>query len=350
MQTAPSAIPKIIHQTWKTSEVPEEWRRCVQSWRDMHPDWDVRLWTDEDNRNFVATEYPEILEVYDAYSYGIQRADAIRYLLLHHFGGVYVDLDLECIQPFDELLVDKQFFIGKEPQDHADYMEEQVMVCNACMGSVAGHPFLEALIQGMQQQPKILTHDDVLSSTGPIMVSRVYEQYTGEAISLLEDSAFYPLNSKDERLGLMLHEQQGHEDVRAELIAQGSYAVHYWDNSWGRNLAGVLENPNPHEVEGYRFYPRQDSFGNDLFNAGRNIAEVAELCSQHDEAVAFNTHGFVKSALRPRKHWDALDGVGANEGLYVKEGAHIPSPLGFYLSGLFKRVLLKLGFKANTSL
>jgi mannosyltransferase OCH1-like enzyme len=37
--------------------------------------------------------YPWFLETFDGYPYPIQRADAIRYFVLHHFGGIYIDLD-----------------------------------------------------------------------------------------------------------------------------------------------------------------------------------------------------------------------------------------------------------------
>ena len=40
-----------------------------------------------------ACRYPWFLETFDGYPYPIQRADAIRYFVLHHFGGIYIDLD-----------------------------------------------------------------------------------------------------------------------------------------------------------------------------------------------------------------------------------------------------------------
>jgi mannosyltransferase OCH1-like enzyme len=39
------------------------------------------------------SRYPWFLETFDGYPYPIQRADAIRYFVLHHFGGIYIDLD-----------------------------------------------------------------------------------------------------------------------------------------------------------------------------------------------------------------------------------------------------------------
>ena len=51
------------------------------------------MWTNEKARDFMVAEYPWFLETYDNYPQPIQRADAIRYFVLAHYGGIYIDLD-----------------------------------------------------------------------------------------------------------------------------------------------------------------------------------------------------------------------------------------------------------------
>lgn len=53
----------------------------------------IQLWTDAKSRELIATEYPWFLSTFDNYTQPIQRADAIRYFVLAHFGGIYIDLD-----------------------------------------------------------------------------------------------------------------------------------------------------------------------------------------------------------------------------------------------------------------
>jgi mannosyltransferase OCH1-like enzyme len=104
----PQLIPKIIHQTYKNESIPAHWQGPQQSCLDLHPDYEYKLWTDKKSREFIAAEYvaaftpsaranslryPWFLETFDGYPYPIQRADAIRYFVLHHFGGIYIDLD-----------------------------------------------------------------------------------------------------------------------------------------------------------------------------------------------------------------------------------------------------------------
>ncbi len=51
----------------------------------------------------LAQDYPEYLALYDGYSYGIQRADVMRLFFLHKYGGIYIDLDIECKRSLDFL-------------------------------------------------------------------------------------------------------------------------------------------------------------------------------------------------------------------------------------------------------
>ena len=44
-------------------------------------------------RGLIAEYYPQILELYDSYPDDIQRADVSRVAILHHYGGIYSDLD-----------------------------------------------------------------------------------------------------------------------------------------------------------------------------------------------------------------------------------------------------------------
>lgn len=55
-----------------------------------------QLWTNEKSRDFIAKEYPWFLDTFDGYKYPIQRADSIRYFVLAHYGGTYIDLDDVC--------------------------------------------------------------------------------------------------------------------------------------------------------------------------------------------------------------------------------------------------------------
>lgn len=112
IEQRPQIIPKIIHQTYKNETIPEVWVEAQRTCIDLHPDYEYivcgclevffsdlqitnnsQLWTNEKSREFIAAEYPWFLETFDGYKYPIQRADSIRYFVLAHYGGTYIDLD-----------------------------------------------------------------------------------------------------------------------------------------------------------------------------------------------------------------------------------------------------------------
>jgi len=93
-----TAIPKIIHQSYISMEAliakKPAWKSVPAKWKKTHPEFEYKFWSDADNRALVAKEYPWFLPTYDAYTHPIQRADAARYFAVHHYGGIYVDLDI----------------------------------------------------------------------------------------------------------------------------------------------------------------------------------------------------------------------------------------------------------------
>ncbi len=136
-------IPKIIHQIFFQGEaaVPEIYARYHQTVLAHHPDWKHYFWDETKSRIFIQKEYPWFLEVYDSYPYQIQRCDTIRYFILHHYGGFYIDMDIECLKPLDDLLEDFELILSK-----------LVDFSNAIMGSIPGHPLWLKIFEELPQR------------------------------------------------------------------------------------------------------------------------------------------------------------------------------------------------------
>lgn len=47
----------------------------------------------ESSRTFIEDEFSWFLPTYDGYKFPIQRIDVLRYFLLRHYGGIYLDMD-----------------------------------------------------------------------------------------------------------------------------------------------------------------------------------------------------------------------------------------------------------------
>lgn len=225
-------IPKHIHQTWKSGLVPEQFRNYVDSWRKHHPEWQYTLWTDEMNRDFIAQHYPGFLPVFDAYPLAIQRVDAVRYFILNTYGGIFVDLDFECLRNTEPLLREANFVAGKEPPEHALDHRKTYIVSNAFMAAVPGTAFLEKICAILQQNNYYRYSGEpgfnaVLDCAGPFMLSRTYEQYDDkDEIRILDHEVLYPLVK--ERITGRLRP----EDLQNPELLQNAYAIHHYWGSW----------------------------------------------------------------------------------------------------------------------
>jgi UDP:flavonoid glycosyltransferase YjiC (YdhE family)/glycosyltransferase involved in cell wall biosynthesis len=219
-------IPRIIHQTWKTHEVPAEWQAYQASWRQHHPDWEYRFWTDAELRAFIAERYAWFLPIYDGYGEPIMRVDAARYFLLAHFGGIYADLDYECLRPFDPLLAGRDLVLGLEPDAHHKQAQPRsgdlsYLVCNAMMASSPGHPFWEHVFRELIASHKA---PEPLGATGPFMLTRAQRSFPGAPIDVLPAALLFPLVALRPWPQLSPAEQQA--------IAAVAYGLHHWGNSW----------------------------------------------------------------------------------------------------------------------
>lgn len=133
------------------------------------------LWTDRKSREFIATHYAWFLPTFDNYAHPIQRADTIRYFVLSHYGGIYIDLDDGCNRRLDPLL-DHPFFAR---------MTTPTGISNDVLGSAPNHPFLDYIIQHLQQYDRNwwLPYVTVMYSTGPLFVSCMWSEWLSQVAS-----------------------------------------------------------------------------------------------------------------------------------------------------------------------
>lgn len=82
-----TVIPKLFHQSWMDTALPAKFHEWSSSCRNAHPDWEWVLWTDENNLALVETFAPWFLSTYKGLKSEIYRADAVRNVYMHVFGG-----------------------------------------------------------------------------------------------------------------------------------------------------------------------------------------------------------------------------------------------------------------------
>jgi glycosyltransferase involved in cell wall biosynthesis len=223
-------IPKIIHQTWKDKNLPPYLAALQRTWQEHHPEWEFKLWTDADNRDFLAEHYPWFLPIYDGYDRSICRVDAVRYFWLYHYGGVYVDLDFECLSSIDPLLTGRSLVLSLEPQAHtienhkAKTQNFSEILSPAWMASVAGHPFWKHIWQHLTANRE---QKDPLDATGPFLLTRAYQTYSQATdITLIPASKLQPITLAESDRGELFSLEF------REKISREAKAIHHWLGSW----------------------------------------------------------------------------------------------------------------------
>lgn len=156
-------VPKLLHQTWKDTHVPEKWKKAQKSCIDHHDDYEYKLWTDAEGLELIKTEYPWFLKTYMAYPYDIQRVDAVRYFILHKYGGIYIDLDVGCNQKLDFM----------RDADFTAPLTYPVGISNDIMSSVPGSRFLDRAIHRLEfwNHWLFIKYIQVMFGTGPMFLT-----------------------------------------------------------------------------------------------------------------------------------------------------------------------------------
>jgi len=76
-------------------DVPCKYLDYMEKYLDKLDGFEFQLHCREQIEGLLASLSPLLLQIYDVLRQGIQRADFARYILLHYFGGLYTDLDVE---------------------------------------------------------------------------------------------------------------------------------------------------------------------------------------------------------------------------------------------------------------
>jgi len=176
------AIPRIIHQTAPTMNLPEWCQPLRHRTVRLHPDWDHRFCDDFAGRDLLRRELPHLLPLYDNYPFDIQRVDLFRVAAVYVSGGFYLDLDIECHKPLDPLC-EYRCVLAEErtldPEEAAGLgVENALRVANYMFGSEPRHPFWADVMDEMLRRARrtISSEQDILESTGPGLLTDVYHR------------------------------------------------------------------------------------------------------------------------------------------------------------------------------
>lgn len=195
----PTLIPRTIHRVWLgDAALPEEAREFGEGWRRHHPDWGMRLWTDEDLDALLPEELRARARTY------AELSNMVRYEVIRREGGVYIDCDVECRRPLEPLLRGVEAFAGEELPGR---------LCNAVLGAVADHPLFVALTEAV---PHTVGRAPLPEATGPGLFTLLGAREP--SLTRFASVVFYPY--------------RWDEPHRRDERFPDAWAVHHWAGTW----------------------------------------------------------------------------------------------------------------------
>jgi len=224
-------IPKIIHQIWYQGydKLPEKYHPMQQSWKEIHPHWEYYLWDQKKIEQLIEESYPDVYETYTKLPRMIQKIDFAKYIILHKYGGVYVDMDMKSLKCLDDLFEkypDKDLFAAELDIGCTSKWCLSIWVAteskyvngplynNAFFACIPEHKFWKDVINEVSHNRHRKWYQTftqhLLNSTGPMMITHVLRSKNHDFQSLPTEM-FEPRRRCD--------------------FAQ-AYAIHYFSNSW----------------------------------------------------------------------------------------------------------------------
>jgi len=141
--------------------------------------FDHVMWRYEDCENLLKDHYPKYLEMWQNFPQPVMKGDFIRYIILYHHGGIYMDMDMYPVKDFTALLSNKELFTTW----HDD---KRKLPYYALMLSEKNNPLFKEIAEHSEEsyyeKIKLPIYEKwtgrlVFQTTGHFMIKRVIKKY-----------------------------------------------------------------------------------------------------------------------------------------------------------------------------
>lgn len=216
MENKENKIPKVIHYIWLgTRPLDKVSIKCMKTWEKYLPDYEVKKWGDEECRDIIAAnKYAS--QAYEAKKYAFV-SDYIRVYVLYHYGGVYMDTDVQIFKPIDRFLSENAF----------SCFEEGGQIPTALMASEKGNDWMKLLLEDYDH--RVFIDDKGVMDTSTNV----------ETITRLSKSMGFVPNGKEQIFGPGVHIYTkdyfcpiGLTNQNDDCFSDNTYAAHLYNGSW----------------------------------------------------------------------------------------------------------------------
>ncbi|MCM3412424.1 glycosyltransferase family 32 protein [Metabacillus litoralis] len=206
-------IPKTIHYCWfGGKEKPEIVKRCIASWQKYLSDYEIVEWNET---NFDISINSYVKEAYASGKFAFV-SDYVRVHALYHYGGIYLDTDVEVYKSFNDLLHHPSFW-GFEQENY---------VATSTIGAQKGNILIEQFLDSYKDK-KFLNEDGTVNSlTNVAFITRLLESLglktNGKHQEIEGMGVFYPQTYFSP-----------YDYINCQsFLTEHTYAMHHFYKSW----------------------------------------------------------------------------------------------------------------------
>lgn len=305
-------MQKIIHyfyddvDIWHKGPEHKVFRMCYASWLRKCPDYEFKLWHPE------MPEFRQMLndsrflrECYKRKIWALV-ADYVRYYALYHFGGIYLDTDVELLTNFDNYL-DKRFFISIE----GDLIDGKNIPEPAVMGGTQGHKIFKDILD-IYNSDKILKTEYFIA---PVVIEKYLEEKIGfkminypEHLQLKAQNFYQDYNNKKISDFELYRNQQiyKNEEMQIEIypseyfcptwdafgfraFTKNTVAIHWNQSSWWKDYEQLKD------LETLRY---EEKYKRVWYKLAGKIANILSCFIFFDKALRRKARKYIKEKIR----------------------------------------------------
>lgn len=200
-------MTKLIHFVWLgPNPISDRDQEFIEGWREHYPDFEVKIWRDDD-----AKEFPTYMKRKGECYCWAQHSDILRVLIVEKYGGVYADTDIQSVRTFEDLMLEHDFIAGMEHPS-------QKVCCNGFFYSAEpGHPILSNMAEAFKT---INLKGQVNVTTGPLFFSNNLYKYKTDKTGIFPREYFHPRGYWETDVNLKLR------------VTSNTRTIHFWNKSW----------------------------------------------------------------------------------------------------------------------
>lgn len=206
-------IPKIIHYCWfGDNPLPDIASKCIESWKKYCPDYKIIRW---DESNFDVNENQYVSEAILSKKWAFA-TDYVRLKVVHEYGGIYLDIDVELLKPLDDLLM-YSGFMGFESKKN---------IATGLGFGASKHNRLVYEVMNDYKDLSFISEDGSLDLMPcPERNSKILNKHgliLNNSKQIIDDVLFLPMD---------YFNPTDYESMRLS-ISENTYSIHHYNGSW----------------------------------------------------------------------------------------------------------------------